>query len=135
MFIQASLPRKRRLSMTPLIDVVFILLLFFMLASSFIEWREIDLSMAGESAVTSSDEPPVVIQLSQDDFLFRGESMSLAQLLEYVASELASQADLQIVVQPQANVPLQKMVMLLDQLRVLGAKQVSLLRAPTKERG
>jgi len=135
MFIQASLPRKRQLSMTPLIDVVFILLLFFMLASSFIEWREIDLSMAGESAVTSSDKSPLVVQLSQDNFLFRGESVSLDQLLEYVASELANQADLQIVVQPQANIPLQKMVMLLDQLRALGVKQVSLLRAPTKEQG
>jgi hypothetical protein len=37
----AAEPRRRRalISMTPLIDVVFILLIFFMLASSFLNWR------------------------------------------------------------------------------------------------
>ncbi|MEM6945656.1 MAG: biopolymer transporter ExbD, partial [Pseudomonadota bacterium] len=38
----ANRPRKRlRISITPLIDVVFILLVFFMLASSFLDWRSI----------------------------------------------------------------------------------------------
>ncbi|OOC09384.1 ExbD/TolR family protein, partial [Thioalkalivibrio halophilus] len=37
-------PRRRNLiSLTPLIDVVFILLVFFMLASSFLDWRAVEL--------------------------------------------------------------------------------------------
>ena len=35
--------QPRRLSLTPLIDVVFMLLLFFMLATSFSQWRVLDL--------------------------------------------------------------------------------------------
>jgi biopolymer transport protein ExbD len=34
-------PRRAVVSLTPLIDVVFILLVFFMLASSFVKWRAI----------------------------------------------------------------------------------------------
>ena len=45
MTLAAAAQKKRPLiSLTPLIDVVFILLVFFMLASSFLDWRSIDLS-------------------------------------------------------------------------------------------
>ncbi len=43
-------PPRRRLSLTPLIDVVFLLLVFFMLSSSFIHWRRVDLQAGVESA-------------------------------------------------------------------------------------
>ena len=39
-------PTGRLISLTPLIDVVFILLVFFMLASSFLDWRSIDLTVS-----------------------------------------------------------------------------------------
>ena len=35
--------RRRTISLTPLIDVVFILLMFFMLTSTFMHWKAIDL--------------------------------------------------------------------------------------------
>jgi len=134
MFIQAPPPRKRLLSMTPLIDVVFILLLFFMLASSFIEWREIELNMATNTGTHQSDHSPVVIRISQDNFLLRGESVSLEQLMKHVRSERVNNADLQVVIQPQASVSLQRIVTLLDQLRAVGGLHVSLLRDPPDER-
>jgi len=134
LFIQTPPPRKRLLSMTPLIDVVFILLLFFMLASSFIEWREIELNVASNTGVSHSDQSPVVIQITQDNFLLRGESVSLDVLTEEVRSELANNTDLQLVVRPQASVPLQRIVTLLDRLRAVGGRNVSLLRAPSDKR-
>ena len=39
---------NRLVSMTPLIDVVFILLLFFMLVSNFQQWRGMPLNLAGQ---------------------------------------------------------------------------------------
>src|SRR5690606_18422295 len=45
--------RRSTISLTPLIDVVFILLVFFMLASSFLDWRAIDLRAPGPAAGAS----------------------------------------------------------------------------------
>lgn len=45
---------RRRLALTPLIDVVFLLLMFFMLTSSFDKFATIDLSIGGKAAVGSS---------------------------------------------------------------------------------
>jgi len=42
------------MSLTPLIDVVFLLLVFFMLSSSFIQWRQVDLQ-AGVSEASQVD--------------------------------------------------------------------------------
>ena len=39
--------RRRRLSMTSLIDVIFLLLLFFMLTSTFTRFSEVELTAAG----------------------------------------------------------------------------------------
>ena len=47
-------PTGVMITLTPLIDVVFILLIFFMLASSFIDWRALDLRLAGGSDTTQS---------------------------------------------------------------------------------
>ncbi|THK40217.1 hypothetical protein E8Q33_15080, partial [Methylophaga sp. SB9B] len=50
MLLEHPLAAKRRLiSLTPLIDVVFILLLFFMLSSGFTQWRQMDITAASES--------------------------------------------------------------------------------------
>ena len=41
---------RSRISLTALIDVVFILLLFFMLTTQFTRWRSLDVPMAQETA-------------------------------------------------------------------------------------
>ena len=41
------LRRRRRLSMTSLIDVIFLLLLFFMLSSTFTRFAELELAAGG----------------------------------------------------------------------------------------
>lgn len=60
-------PRKHLISMTPLIDVVFILLLFFMLSSTFKQTQQIDMQMAGATAkATLSDSVSHRMQLLAD---------------------------------------------------------------------
>ena len=53
----ATAPSRRRLiSLTPLIDVVFILLIFFMLASSFLDWRAIGLDAPADATAGAAGE-------------------------------------------------------------------------------
>ena len=55
---RAGRPQGRRrplISLTPLIDVVFILLVFFMLASSFLDWRSIDLNAPAQAAAMANN--------------------------------------------------------------------------------
>ena len=56
--------RSRRISLTALIDVVFILLMFFMLTTGFSHWQALKLPAATASAVTDS-EPPVLLLIDE----------------------------------------------------------------------
>jgi len=63
--------RKTIISLTPLIDVVFILLVFFMLASSFMDWRTLSLdTRAARAPAAASEATPFVVQI-------RGETLAL----------------------------------------------------------
>ena len=119
---------KRRVSLTPLIDVVFILLLFFMLASSFVEWREIDLNVAGKASTPQQDNKPLLIRVTHEGLILQGEQLSHQAFLEKIKVLLVNNPDLIVALQPQANVALQHIVTLLDQMRDQGVKSVSFAR-------
>ncbi len=57
MHLPAAAPRRHRIGLTPLIDVVFILLVFFMLASSLMDWRGLTLA-TGSGKPADPDSPP-----------------------------------------------------------------------------
>ena len=69
-----TLPRRRsasRLSLTPLIDVVFILLIFFMLESDFLRPYVIELPPPGGSARSAdAKSTPLLIELHSDQTIW-----------------------------------------------------------------
>ena len=56
-----------KISLTPIIDVVFILLIFFMLASNFNKVGELDMNMSRESTQSSDDDIKIVKLLVRQD--------------------------------------------------------------------
>ncbi len=128
MRLQRPLPRRRLVSLTPLIDVVFILLLFFMLASSFVEWRAIGLNVATGRSDGRSEQAPLVIGVGDDGTLrLNGAALTLGELELRLRRSLARDATRALVLRPQADVPLQRMVSVLDRLAAVGGSNISLM--------
>ena len=125
-------PRARKrplISLTPLIDVVFILLIFFMLASSFLDWRAIDLNAPGKAAAGSSMEAAMIVDLRHDGLRLSGETLSLDQLAARVRERIAVNPEQRVLVRPEGGVVLQRTVAVLDLLSSSGVRQLSLIRA------
>ncbi len=55
------------LSLTPLIDVVFILLVFFMLVSQFANWRQVEMHPQASLGEQSTDLTPLVITVDANN--------------------------------------------------------------------
>ncbi|MEM6618245.1 MAG: biopolymer transporter ExbD [Pseudomonadota bacterium] len=73
--------RRGRLSMTPLIDVIFLLLLFFMLSSTFSRFAEVDLTAGSSSLVAApSDMRPVFLRLAPDEMMLNGQRATVESL-------------------------------------------------------
>ncbi len=91
------------LSLTPLIDVVFLLLIFFLVATRFAEEdRELDVLLPTASEAKPMTVKPKDIQLSIDEdgnyFLGAGHGMSLAEVEAALANAAANNPLSQTVV-------------------------------------
>lgn len=85
MRISANSRRRRPLSLTSLIDVIFLLLLFFMLSSTFTRFGEV--SVTGGRVAASAGEPPdVMIRLTESDWSVNGRSFDEAQAIGELAN-------------------------------------------------
>lgn len=84
--MQVDLPvrRQSRLSLTPLIDVIFLLLLFFMLTSTFSRYSEVRLAGGGSGESGAASRPDVILSVAEGELKLNGKP----ELLDSVASRL-----------------------------------------------
>ena len=117
--------RKNPISLTALIDVVFILLMFFMLTSTFSKEHSIALKKSQAVAAPIQAEPPQLL-LAYDDGSFAFFNTSLAKLSNL--SELTALADAEktISLLPAAELRVQNIIALLETLKAAGFAQVNL---------
>lgn len=66
--------------MTSLIDVIFLLLLFFMLTSTFSKFAEVELAAAASTGPSVSDAPPLFLQLAPDSIRVNGDTLTMDRL-------------------------------------------------------
>ncbi|MCK8516673.1 biopolymer transporter ExbD [Methylonatrum kenyense] len=126
-------PEKRRrrhlIGLTPLIDVVFILLIFFMLASSFLDWQSISLSVPGDGRATEADLRSTVVRVLDDGQLeVDGEATSVTELRDRFSAIFADDPDHSVVVRPQDDAALQHVVRVVETLNAVGGTRVTLNR-------
>lgn len=120
--------RRQAISLTPLIDVVFILLLFFMLSSSFIPWRQINVSMP--TATLSSDNAIAHLEILDNQGGFQFENHSYPRLNQTQLRALVLQYPEHVfLIKAKPQVQTGVLVSLLDQLTLAGAKDVSIASA------
>ncbi len=112
--------------MTPLIDVVFILLLFFMLVSQFHRWQTLRVSTAVQDS-TQGQHPAVLVRVQAEGQLdLNGEPLSLAALSERLGALRAKYPQLRVQVQAADAVSLQTLVNVFDQLQAAGVENLVL---------
>ncbi|MGB3596283.1 ExbD/TolR family protein [Pseudomonas neustonica] len=126
MLLEAFPGKKRRgISLTPLIDVVFILLLFFMLSSDFMHWRQISLSSANETESKPDSVELIRIESDSGELSHDGKRFALQDLAGLTAL-VAAEPDAVYAVEAVAGVKTQTLVSVLDQLHKAGADKVSM---------
>ena len=115
--------------LAPLIDVVFILLLFFMLTTGFVPWRQIDVSFP-----TQGDEPTeselLAVQVVDGGraLLIEGERYSTDDAAA-LATMVADRPDAVYAVRGFDGMRTQVLVDVVDGLRQAGAAHVSLAKS------
>lgn len=108
--------RRRRLSMTSLIDVIFLLLLFFMLSSTFSRFAEVEL-MTAQAGGAAQDSPPLFLRLEQEALSLNGAPIPLPDLPATILARKGGEAPVTVLVSLGPAVSAQRLVDLLAALR------------------
>ena len=114
-------PRRhpRRMSLTPMIDVVFLLLIFFMLSSRFGMDAVLPIAGGAEGAGSAWQGAPRLVQIGADDLALNGNPVAPADLAAALAP-LMPEGGGAVILRPADGADLQRVVGVMDRLRAAG---------------
>ena len=111
-----SRKRSGRLSLTPLIDCVFILLVFFMLQTNFLRPRAIEFSQSASSSQINTETPLIAIELRLDGSVWLNGAGSSLEGLKTYAESLSDPSQSRVMLAVDPKVKLQSAVDIMDML-------------------
>lgn len=129
--MQLARPRRRAafMGLTPLIDMIFLLLLFFLLGSDFADFGQSRLAPPRGTGGDSSASQPLLISLSAQGALqLDSQPISQTALRQRARTALVRDPEQVFVVMPQARANVQMVADTLDVLTAAGAQAITLER-------
>ena len=126
MFAEKQSQRRVTLDMSPMMDIVFLLLIFFLVTSTFLPDAGMDLELPESTTATASEMAPTMISVAEDGAVqLDGEAITVEELQQRVAA--LPEADRQrITVRADARVDYGVIVRIIDALRNAGVNGLSL---------
>jgi len=116
---------RRRTNLTPMIDVVFLLLVFFMLVSRFGVDRALPLVVAGGAGAGWSG-PPRLVDVAPGGVALNGVSLPPEALAAALAPLMQGPGDA-IILRPRDEVGLQALIAVMDRLGAAGFTRLVLV--------
>lgn len=124
--------RKAGVDLSPLIDIVFLLLIFFSVTTTFLEQAGMDLELPESSTAAASEATTIVVEVGSDGTVrLRGEEVDVQELEERVAA-LSPEERSRITVRADRALELGLAVRVIDALRRAGVEGISLPMVPTE---
>ena len=118
---------RQELNVAPLIDVVFLLLIFFMLASTFIEPKAVDIRLSGGNSPAVSSVDPLVVEVTPDGSVrLNGLRLSLKQLTVEIMGRINGDPTRVVTIMAGAEIPVQMLIQVMDEVRAAGTNNLRL---------
>lgn len=125
-------------NLTPMIDVVFLLLLFFMVSTSFIRESslKVNLPEATGEAMLEQEKPVDIVIQADGQFLVNEESLPVVSreiLTTVLRRVVGDREDPHIIISADANAEYQHIVTAMDTAQQLGYTKLTLATRQTKQ--
>ena len=132
----ALLTKKKKnieINVAPLIDIVFLLLIFFMLTSEFTDFKTIDMISPNQSSTNiQNNNLPIIINLSENGLIEIDKiEIKLEDLSETIQMKLLNSNNKKIVISTLNKTKINNLIIVVDTIRSLGIENIALI---TKEK-
>ena len=129
-FNSTSPVEEVNINLTPLIDVVFLLLIFFMVSTTFDTTSQLKIRLPEASQnETVKEKAPLNLMIdAKGQFFLNGRELSSqkSEALSFALQRVLDGSDRPIVIQSDAESPVQSLVTAMDVVSRLGLTQVSI---------
>ena len=119
-----------KINIIPLIDIIFLMLVFFMLATNFSEKKEISFKLKQNIETFNDNQENLLIYIKNNSFVINEDSIKNGNVEEKVLSYWNSKNFKNIIILNDNNSNLQKLIFILDILKKNEIKNVSFADDP-----
>ena len=119
-----------KINIIPLIDIIFLMLVFFMLATNFSEKKEISFKLKKNIETLNDSQENLLIYIKNNSFVINEDSIKNGNVEEKVLSYWNSKNFKNIIILNDKNSNLQKLIFILDILKKNEIKNVSFADDP-----
>ena len=132
MRLEGARRRKAGINITSLIDVVFLLLLFFVVTSTFLERPGIDLALPEASTAGAEGEGELTVTVEPDGTVYvSGTRVPTEALPQRLEAALAGREPRRVFLEADARVPHGRVVQVMDAARQAGATALVVATRPS----
>lgn len=119
---------QNEIDLTPMLDVVFIMLIFFIVTATFVKEIGLDVNSPDENTnVQDADKQSIVVQItSHDRIKIRGRNVDSRSVRANIERLHAENPEAPVVVQPHPESTTETMVHVMDAARQAGVYNVSI---------
>jgi biopolymer transport protein ExbD len=118
---------KVEINMGPLIDMVFLLLIFFVVTTSFVKESGIDVQKSTAATAQVKERGNILIGVTQEgDIYMEGKRVDIRSVRPLIERALAEDPESGVVIVADKRSQTGAVVQVMDQCRLAGAKDVSL---------
>ena len=115
------------LNMTPMLDVVFIMLIFFVVTASFIKESGVDVNRPGASTAVVKERGNILIGVTANDEIWIDKKrLEIEALRANIVRLHAANPEGAVVIQADKNSRSGLLVQIIDQARLAGVAEVSI---------
>lgn len=119
--------KEADINMSPLIDLVFLLLIFFMVTTSFVKETGIDVHRPSASSATLTKSGNILIGVSNEGTIhFDGKKIDIRSIRAHITRALSENPEGAVVIVADKVSYTGTIIQVMDQCRLAGAKQISI---------
>ena len=122
-----ALTTQAEIQMTPLIDMVFILLIFFVVTTSFVSETGLDIQRPQSSSSETLPHENIPVAIGADGRItVDGQRVGLLSIRSFLQKRLRMQSGLAVVLVADKAISVDRVVRVMDEVRAAGISEVAL---------
>ena len=117
------------INITPLIDIVFLLLVFFMLATSFIQKSTIEVNLSSEKTTeVDNKKNNVVLILNKKGLIYLNNKLiNVSNIRNEISNIVKKNPKYSVLIKSHKKIPVQKVIRLIEEVRLAGTDNIKLV--------